>query len=113
MAEDKGWERIVDAIDTKYGVTDHGRSSRPVEDARELSEKVAWIVFDRDGQRYKLERVAGPAIINRRTIGSRRIGSEVRFENVYDAEETIFKTNLYRQEAGEWESVNPEELGLG
>jgi hypothetical protein len=112
MAEDKGWERIVDAIDTKFGVADHGRSTRPVEDARELTEKIAWIVFERDGQRYKLERVAGPAIINRRTIGSRRIGSDVRYENVYDPEETTFHTNLYRQVGGEWEGINPEELGL-
>ncbi len=112
MPEDKGWERIVDAIDTKYGVTDHGRSTRAVADARELTEHVAWIVFERAGERYKLERVTGPAIINRRTIGSRRIGSDVRFENVYDPEETSTKTNLYRHEAEEWTAISPDELGL-
>jgi hypothetical protein len=112
MTEDRGWERIVDAIDTKFGVQDHGRSQRPVEDARELTEHVAWIVFERGGDRYKLERVSGPAIINRKTIGSRRIGSDVRYENVYDPEETSHRTNLYRKDGEEWEAINPDELGL-
>jgi hypothetical protein len=113
MNDDRGWERIVDAIDTKFGVADHGRETRAVEDARELTEKVAWIAFDRGGERYKLERVTGPAIINRRTIGSNRIGSDVRFENVYDPDETTHRTNLYRKDGEEWESINPDELGLG
>ena len=112
MTEDRGLERIVDAIDTKFGVHDHGRTTRPVEDARDLTEHVAWIMFERAGERYKLERVTGPAIINRRTIGARRAGAEVRYENVYDPGEVSHRTNLYRQTGGEWESISPDELGL-
>lgn len=112
MHDDKGWERIVDAIDTKFGIIDHGRSSRPVADARELTEQVAFIVFERAGERYKLERVTGPAIIDRKSIGSKRIGSDVRFENVYDPEETSARTNVYREEAGEWIHIDASELGL-
>jgi len=110
--EDKAWDRIVDAVDTKFGVIDHGRSTRPLADKPELSEKVAFITFRREGQEYKLERTAGPAIIDRKTFGSKRIGSDVRYENVYDTEETSFKTHFYRQEAGEWTEISPEELGL-
>ena len=112
MPEDKVWDRIVDAIDTKYGVAGHGRTKRPLSDKHDLTEHFSHVEFERNGERYKLERVAGPAIIDRKTMGSKRIGSDVRFENVYDPEETSFRTNLYRQEAGEWVSVNPEELGL-
>jgi hypothetical protein len=112
MAEDRAWDRIVDAVETKYGITDHGRSTRPLEDKTDLTEHVAFIVFERGGERYKLERVTGPAIIDRKTMGSRRIGSDVRFENVYDPEETSTKTNMYRDEAGEGTVISPEELGL-
>ncbi len=112
MAEDKVWDRIVDAIEIKYGIIDHGRTKRPLEDKHELTEQVSFIVFERGGTRYKLERVVGPAIIDRKTIGSKRIGSDVRFENVYDTEEISLRTNLYRDEAGEWVGINPEELGL-
>jgi hypothetical protein len=112
MDTDKGWDRIVDAIDTKFGIVKHGRSERPVEDAREMTEKVAYVEFERNGERFKLERVAGPAIVDRRTIGSRRIGSDVRFQNVYDASETTFRTNFYRQDGDEWETMDPSALGL-
>jgi hypothetical protein len=112
IAEDKGWDRIVDAIEQKFGIQKHGRSERPVEDAREMTEKVAYVIFDREGERYKLERVAGPAIIDRKTFGSRRIGSDVRYENVYDPDEITFKTNFYREDGDEWEPIDPSALGL-
>jgi len=112
MQEDKGWDRIVDAIDTKFGIKDHGRTKRPVEDARHLTENVAFVVFERGGERYKLERVQGPAIIDRKTVGARRAGADVRYENVYDPAETNFRTNLFRDNAGEWEAIDPKELGL-
>ena len=112
MQEDRGWDRIVDAIDTKFGVADHGRSKRPVEDAHDLTEQVSFVVFEREGERYKVERVQGPAIIDRKTIGARRAGAEVRYQNVYDPDEVSFRTNLYREEAGEWVAVDPGQLGL-
>jgi len=112
MQEDKAWDRIVDAIDTKFGLKDHGRSKRPVEDAQELTEFVSFVVFERDGERYKLERVQGPGIIDRKTIGARRAGATVRMQNVYDPDETSFRTNLFREEAGEWTAIDPSELGL-
>lgn len=112
MQEDKGWDRIVDAVDAKFGIKDHGRSKRPVEDARHLTENVSFVVFERAGERYKLERVQGPAIIDRKTIGARRAGADVRYENVFDPTETSFRTNLYRDEAGEWVAIDAKELGL-
>jgi hypothetical protein len=112
MQDDRAWDRIVDAIDTKFGLKDHGRAKRQVEDAPELTEHVSFVVFERDGERYKLERVQGPAIIDRKTIGARRAGATVRMENVYDPHETSFRTNLFREEAGEWEPIDPSALGL-
>jgi hypothetical protein len=112
MQEDKAWDRIVDAIDTKFGLKDHGRSKRPVEDAQEFTEFVSFVVFEREGERYKLERVQGPAITDRKTIGARRAGATVRMQNVYDPEETSFRTNLYREEAGDWEAIDPSTLVL-
>jgi hypothetical protein len=112
MPEDKAWDRIVDAIDTKYGLTDHGRSKRPVEDAPDLTEHVSYVVFERNGERYKLERIAGPAIIDRKTMGARRAGATVHMQNVYDPEETSFRTNLYRENGGDWDAIDPSALGL-
>ena len=112
MQDDKAWDRIVDAIDTKYGLIKHGRSQRPVEDAPELTEKVAFVIFERDGERLKVERVQGPAIIDRKTMGARRAGAVTRVENVYDPHETSFRTNLFREANDEWEALDPSALGL-
>jgi hypothetical protein len=112
MPEDHAWDRIVDAIDTKFGVKEHGRSKRPLEDNHDLTEQVAFITFDRSGETYKLERVHGPAIIDRKTIGARRAGANVRFENIYDPEETSTRTNLFKQVGTDWEQIDPKELGL-
>lgn len=113
MAEDRTWDRIVDAIETKFGINKHGRSTRPIEDAPELTESVAFITFTRDGIEYKLERVSGPAIIDRKTIGAKRAGATTRMQNVYDPEEIASRTDFFRQDAaGEWESITPDTLGL-
>jgi hypothetical protein len=112
MQEDRAWNRIVDAIDIKFGLKDHGRSQRQVEDAQELTEYVSFVVFERDGEKLKVERVQGPAIIDRKTIGARRAGATVRMENVYDPDEISFRTNLYRHDGVEWEPIDPSALGL-
>ena len=113
MQDDKAWDRIVDAIDTKFGLTRHGRTKRPVADAPDLTESVAYVEFTRAGEQYKLERIQGPAIIDRKTMGARRAGATTHIQNVYDPHETSFRTNLYHQDgAGEWEPIDPGALGL-
>jgi hypothetical protein len=114
MNDDKAWDRIMDAIDAKYGIEKHGRSQRSVEDSNNLTESVAFIEFTRNGERFKLERIHGPAIIDRKTIGARRAGAVVRYQNVYDPTETSFRTVLYRtDEAGDWEETSADALGIG
>lgn len=112
MQDDHAWDRIVDAIDTKYGLTRHGRTSRPVEDAPERTEQVAFVEFERDGEELKLERVQGPAILERKTMGARRAGAVTRIENVYDPHETSLRTLMYRKVGDEWEQIDPSALGL-
>jgi|ERR1700683_662777 len=112
MPEDRAWDRIVDAIEAKFGLKDHGRGTRAVADAKDLTEHVSFVVFERGGERFKLERVVGPAIIDRKTIGARRAGASVRYENVYDPDETSLRTNLYREDGGEWTQIDPAALGL-
>ena len=112
MQDDRAWDRIVDAIDTKFGLEHHGRSKRPVEDAPELTELVSFVEFNRDGERYKLERIQGPAIIDRKTMGARRAGAVTRVENVYDPADTSYRTVVYKKSGEDWEEIDPSNLGL-
>ena len=112
MQDDRAWDRIVDAVETKFGLIDHGRTKRPVEDAPELTEHVSFIIFNRDGEKLKLERVQGPAIIDRKTMGARRSGAVTRVENVYDPDELSLRSNLFKWDGVEWEAIDPGVLGF-
>lgn len=112
MQDDRAWDRIVDAIETKFGLEKHGRGKRPVEDAPDLTEYVSFVIFERDGERLKLERVQGPAIIDRKTMGAKRAGATTRVENVYDPDEISFRSNLYKWDGVDWEAIDPGVLGF-
>jgi hypothetical protein len=109
---DTGWNKIVDAIDTKFGLADHGTKTEPLEDRHDLTHTIQFIVFEKDGERYKIERVTGPAIIDRKSIHAKSATSSVRFENVYDPEETMHKTNFYKSQGPDWELISPEDINL-
>lgn len=112
MTDDAAWDRIMDAIDAKFGISEHGRGKRPLTDAHEYEETFQFITFERSGQRLRLERTTGPAIIDRKTIGARRAGATITYQNVYDPSATSHKTHLYRFEAGDWLELDPSALEL-
>jgi hypothetical protein len=112
MQDDRAWDRIVDAIEQKFGLDEHGRGKRPVEDAPDLTEYVSFVIFERDGERLKLERVQGPAIIDRKTMGAKRSGATTRVENIYDENEVSFRSNLFKWDGTEWDPIDPTALGL-
>ena len=106
------WERLVDMIDVKYGLSDHGRSQTNLEDQPELKQQIDYVCFERDGETYRLERVTRPAIKEKKSIYHRAAGSSVRFENVYDTNEVTHKVQLLRQVGGEWQAIDLEDLAL-
>ncbi len=112
MEEDRAWDRIVDAIDIKFGIVKYGREQRPVEDAQNLTEHISFIIFDREDERYRMERITGPAIVDRRQVGARRIGGETHMQNSYDPNEVSRKTILLREDGDEWVAINPDSLQL-
>jgi hypothetical protein len=113
MNDDSSWDRIVDAIDSKFGLDRHGRLTRPIEDRLDLTESVAFIEFERAGEKYRLERVTGPAITDKRAIGGHRVGAQLRYENTYDTSELVHRTIFLKENAGEWDKIDPSQLELG
>ncbi len=109
---DPGWDKIVDAIDAKFGVKNHGRKTEPLEDRADLNQTVSFIVFEKGEETYKLERVEKPAVVDRKTFGGHSGTAGRRIENIYDEEAVSHHTNFYKQAGEDWEIVNPEELSL-
>ncbi|HSX48189.1 MAG TPA: hypothetical protein VLF41_01645 [Candidatus Nanoarchaeia archaeon] len=110
--DDPGWDRIADAIDAKFGITKHGKRTEPLEDNTELEQQVSFIQFEKDGEEFMMERIASPAILDRKTHYHKAAGSGVRYENVYDPEAVSFKTRLLKRDGDEWEEISPDQLAL-
>jgi hypothetical protein len=110
--DDNGWDKIVDAIDTKFGINKHGRRTEPLEDRPDLEQKVSFIEFEKGGETFKMERIAHPAIADRKTHYHKAAGGGVRFENVYDTENVSFKTALFRKDGDDWVEIEAGELAL-
>lgn len=109
---DGSWDRIVDALDERFGLTRHGRYDEPLEDKPTLTQHIEFIEFERGDQEYRLERRTGPAIVDRKTIHHKAAGSSVRFENVYDATETTHKIHVYTKTNSEWTEINASDLSI-
>ncbi len=110
--DDTGWDKIVDAIDAKFGIENHGRRSEPMEDRPDLTQQIAFIEFKRDGEDYRFERVTHAAIVDRKSHYHKTAGAGVRFENIYDESDVMHKTRLYKRVGGEWEPMNLEAFSL-
>ena len=109
---DAAWERLVDAIDVKVGISNHGRDERAIEDHPKLKQKIEYLEFTRQGQEFRLERSTGPAMIDRKTHYSHRPGTANRVEYIYDENEIAHKVTLFKKAGADWEPVDMNELSL-
>lgn len=111
-SNDIGWDRLVDAIDVKFGLEDHGRSTEPLPDQPELTQHISYVTFTKGGRRFKMERVTRPAIAERKSHYHKAAGSKVRYENVYDPSDLTHITNFYASDGDDWRQVEASELAL-
>ena len=108
--QDIGWDKIVDAIDMRFGIEKHGRYDEPLPDRHDLIKHVAFITFNKGGRSYRIERVTSPSITDRKSIHAKNAHSGVRFENIYDPTELMHKTHFYMQSNDEWQLLEGDDL---
>ncbi len=112
MSNEALWERLVDAVELKATVTDHGKTEEPLEDRPDLSQQIKFIMFERNSDEYKLEQVTKPRIIDRKSLYHRAAGSQVTFENIYDPDDLAAHINLYIKKDGAWQLLELDNLDL-
>lgn len=107
---DRAWEELVDLIDQKYDIDTSYQREEPLPDNKDLSRMVETIEFERDNQKFKIERVTSPAIIDKKTY-YHKVGGAARVENVYDPEATTKRVAFYKKTTDDyWNEITPEEL---
>lgn len=90
---DERWQDILGHIQDKFEVLDHRTEALA---ADEGSGSVETIEFNGPLGRMKLERTTRPRILGKKTIGSRRIGSDTTVEYLYSDTETTHQFGAYR-----------------
>jgi len=96
---DEKWQDIIGRVKDDFEVIEH--------ETKELEEgpgSVELIVFDGPIGKMKLTRTSRPLILDKKAIGSRRIGSQTTVEYVYsDTEKThTFKAYKWEDDQGDW-----------
>lgn len=94
------WQNIVGMVKDQFKVEDEGEESI----ADIPNSKVLFIIFQGPMGKMRLEYITKPVILDKKTIGSRRIGSETKVEYVYSDTEMsqIFKAYKWDGDEEEW-----------
>jgi hypothetical protein len=98
---DEKWQQIKGLVKDKFKVLDERTEDLP-EDGPPGTVEI--IEFIGPLGKMKLERTDSPLVIDKKTIGSRRIGSETKVEYVYSDTERVHKFRAYRwnEDDGAW-----------
>ena len=90
---DERWEHIIGHIKDNFELIDQ-RTEDISEEAGGGTIEV--VEFNGPLGKMKLERTTQPLVIDKKTIGSRRIGSDTTVEYVYSDTEKVHKFTVYR-----------------
>lgn len=107
---DKAWEELIDLIDNKFTIDKSESHQEPIEGEPKLKNKIESIFFEKDNVKYRIDRVVGPRIVDKKTFYSGHSTAN-HSKYVYDPEEISSKVMFFRQLAdGNYNEITPEEL---
>ena len=104
------WQNTVGMIKDQFEVEEDGKEE--IEDVPNGT--VEFIIFQGPMGRIKLEYIVKPVLLDKKTIGSRRIGSETTVDYIYSEDEftNTFKAFKQDEDSEEWEEMEPEKSGF-
>src|SRR3989339_107460 len=114
------WQNIISLIKDKFPVEDEGKEELDPPQATQAggqgdapSGQVEFIIFQGPLGRMKLEYTTKPVILDKKTIGSKRIGSEATVQYIYSETEFYgtFKAFRWSEPDDDWMELAPEALG--
>jgi len=108
MTQEK-WQDIVNLIKDKFEIEDEGE-----EELEDIPDgKIEFIIFSGPLGRMRLEYTTKPVILDKKTIGSRRIGSETAVQYIYSKDEMsqTFKAYKWEDDQDNWVEMEQESLG--
>jgi hypothetical protein len=108
---DEKWKEVIAKIKDNFELVDH-QTEELIEESGPGSVEI--IEFIGPLGRMKLERVTRPLVIDKKTIGSKRIGSNTTVEYIYSDTEKVNKFKAYRFDDKDqvWVEMEMERSGM-
>jgi len=106
MTEEK-WHEIVGQIKDEFKVLEN-----QTKELGYIPGNIEYIIFNGPVGKMKLEFMTKPLVLDKKGLGSRRIGSQTKVEYIYSDTEKVhtFKAYKWDEAANEWLEM---EAGLG
>lgn len=106
MTEEK-WQEIIGQIKDEFKVLEN-----KTETLDNMPGQVEYILFEGPVGKMKLEFISKPLVLDKKGLGSRRIGSQTKVEYIYSDTEKVhtFKAYKWDEAQNEWVEM---EAGLG
>ena len=103
------WQEILGTIKDSFEVSNHQTQDLP-----DGPGTVETIEFQSPAGKIKLEWVSQPLIIDRKSLGSKRIGSEKTIQYTYSDTEKVNKFIAYKfnDDTGEWQEMAVEKSSM-
>lgn len=97
--QDEKWQEIIGRVKDDFELIEDG--------SKELEEgpgQVEYIIFNGPLGKVKLERTSKPLVVDKKAIGSKRIGSQTRVEYIFSETEKVHTFRAYRWDdsQGSW-----------
>ncbi len=103
------WKEIIGNIKDNFGILEQGEEH--IED--EGGVDIEFVEFNGPLGRMRLEFIEKPLVLDKKTIYSRRIGSETKVDYVYSDTEKSQKMSAYKwdDEQNDWMEIDGEMFG--
>lgn len=103
------WQEIVGQIKDSFSIEEEGLEHLEEEGGVDVD----FVVFKGPLGRMKLELVSKPVVLDKKTIYSRRIGSNAQVEYVYSENEKSCKLMAYKWDEGADDWIEMEAKNFG
>lgn len=112
----KTWEKLVFLAEEKFGIDKREEEEIEVgehSDGSKVMGKKEIIEFTSPLGKIKVEKTSRPKVIDKKVLHTKRIGGKVAIDYVYSPTEKTEEVKIYSQnQEGEWQEINPENLGI-
>ena len=109
------WQQFIELAKDQFDDVEISTEELSVQtmDGPEVRGSVDILIFERDGDRYKLERENKPVVLERKEHFAKRANDTAQIEYKFSDTEFVHKLRVFKENlSGDWEEISAGDLGL-